>query len=233
MDPHPDLSSKEPPAAAPAYGPVLWDVDGTIIDSGPEILDRITRVITESGYAVPEPEVLRGFIGPPLIESFQKIIGMSHDEAERAIERSRAIARDRDPDDLVTLNPGVAELIRDLHRAGVPQATASSKGEWLVQKTLTHFGLAPCFDLMAGSDSAAGRVTKSEVLAHALEHYRTQGVDTSRALLIGDRIHDLEGGQQLRVPVIIVGWGYGDGEATPGALARVDTPQQLRTMLGL
>ena len=202
---------------------ILWDLDGTIIDSGPEIFQRVARVITEFGY--PVPENLRPFIGPPLLDGFREIAGMSTEDALKAVTRSREIARSQEPDYLVELHEDVAELIRDLHDRGVRQAVASSKGQWLVELVVEHFGLTQYFDAIVGSNEH--RTEKTQVIGHALEYF-----DNPRdAVMIGDRVHDLIGGKAHGIPVIIVNWGYGDGEEVPGARARVDTVAQLRSML--
>lgn len=206
---------------------VLWDLDGTIIDSGPEIMQRMRRVITEFGYPEPTPAQLRSFIGPPLFDSFATLMPAA--EAERAVARSREIARSQDPGYLVELHTEVAQLIRELHAAGTPQAVASSKGQWLVELVLQHFDLAHCFAGVWGSD--ADRTDKPRVIAAALDAFGQRGVPSPDAVMIGDRIHDLEGARANGIPAIIVTWGYGDGEAVPGALARVDTVAELRPML--
>lgn len=202
---------------------VLWDLDGTIIDSGPEILQRIRRVISELGYEVPDLATQRRFIGPPLLDSFLGL--MTPDDAAKAVLRSREIAQSQSPDYLVEIHDDVAELVRDLHAKGVQQAVASSKGQWLVELVIEHFKLTECFDIIVGSDQ--DRSEKSLVIAKALTHFDTPG----DAIMVGDRIHDLEGAQAHGIPAIIVGWGYGDGEEIPGALAKVDTVAQLRSML--
>jgi phosphoglycolate phosphatase len=219
--------------AAPRYSPVLWDLDGTVIDSGREIIQRVRRVVDEFGYAPLSDRQLRSFIGPPLIESFITTVGMSREDAERATLRSREIARAQAPDYLVSVIEGMPEVIADLQRAGVPQAIASSKGQWLVEAVLDHFGLLNSFAVVSGADPQAGRTEKEEVIAHALSWFDRHDVSRSSAIMIGDRIHDLEGGHQHGLPVVIVEWGFGDGEATPGALARVNSVADLRNLLGV
>lgn len=213
------------------FSPVLWDLDGTILDSGPEIRQRVARVVREFGYPEPTTEQLTAFIGPPLVESYERIIGMTPEQAQRAFLRSREIAKTQAPDYLVTLHKAVAELVKELHAAGVPQSVASSKGQWAVEQSLQHFGLAECFDVLCGADPQQQRIHKHDVIAYVLDHYRARNIDVSNGVIIGDRIHDLEGGLAHNLSVIIVEWGYGAGEETPGAFAKVANIAQLRSKL--
>lgn len=215
------------------FSPIIWDVDGTILDSGAEIFERVTRVVELLKYPALDQAQLRRFIGPPLIESFEKIAGMTPADAKLATQHTRAMAEDLPPDYLVSLYPGVAELIQQLHSLGVPQAVASSKAQWQVERGLEHFGLADCFVSLWGADIPAGRIHKHEMIAGAVADLTAAGFDAAGGVMIGDRIHDLEGAARFGLPTIIVEWGFGDGEKTPGAYGRASSAAELQRMLEL
>lgn len=211
---------------------VLWDVDGTVADASAGILPRITTVLTDLGRTPPGPDELSAWIGPPLLESFQVRGMLSPEEATGAVARYRALAAHDDYAKTVALYPGVADLIRDIHEAGIPQGTASTKPENQVRAILEHYGLASSFASITGASPAADALdTKSIVLGRALERLVAAGVDVSRPVLIGDRHHDVDGAADHDVPVIFVRWGFSTPGEDEGAIAVVDDIDQLRALL--
>ncbi|GAA4772803.1 HAD hydrolase-like protein [Microbacterium gilvum] len=221
--------------ASPGISPwscILWDVDGTIADASAGILPRIVRVLEDLGRTPPGPEDLSAWIGPPILESFQVHAMLSPDEAVDAVERYRALATREGFASSVVLYPGVPELLREVHEAGVPQATASSKPENQVAGILEHYGVDDCFVTMTGASPAADALdTKSTVIAKAIERMAAAGVDVSRPVLIGDRHHDVDGAAEHGIPVIHVRWGFGTPGEEEGAAAVVDDIDQLRALL--
>jgi len=211
---------------------VLWDVDGTIADASPGILPRITEVLTSLGRTPPAPEDLRHWIGPPMLESFEVRGMLSPAEAVEAVRHYRELAARDGYAASVDLYPGVPELLHELHAAGIPQATASTKPENQVFAILTHYGLTECFAAISGACADANVLdTKADVLGRALDRLSAAGVDTSRPVLIGDRHHDVEGAAAFDIPVIFVRWGFGHPGEEEGARAVVETADELRELL--
>lgn len=211
---------------------ILWDVDGTVADASAGIMPRITRVLSDFGRTPPAPEELRHWIGPPLLESFQARGMLSADEATEAVLAYRELASREGYASSVALYEGVPELIREVHSAGIPQATASTKPQNQVEAILTHYALDDAFTAIVGATPDPEVLdTKAIVLARALEQLAAAGVDTSRPVLIGDRHHDVDGGAELGVPVIYNRWGFGNPGEEQGAIAVVDDPGQLRELL--
>ncbi|GGH44577.1 HAD hydrolase-like protein [Microbacterium album] len=211
---------------------ILWDVDGTIADASAGILPRITEVLSVLGRTPPSPDELMHWIGPPLLESFQKRALLAPDEAVRAVAEYRALAARDGYAASVSLYPGVADLIRDLQAAGVAQATASTKPQNQVRGILEHYGLASAFTAILGARPEADVLdTKADVLGRALEGLTAAGVDTSRPVLVGDRHHDVDGAAAYDVPVVFVRWGFGAPGEEEGAQAVVDDVGQLRDLL--
>ncbi|WOF23125.1 HAD hydrolase-like protein [Microbacterium betulae] len=221
------MSSTESP-----WSCILWDVDGTVADASAGILPRITAVLTDLGRTPPGADELSAWIGPPMLESFQVRGMLSPEEARDAVARYRALAARDGYASSVALYPGVADLIRDLHDAGVPQATASTKPENQVRAILEHYDLADRFASITGASSDPDSLdTKSIVLGRALERLVAAGVDVSRPVLVGDRHHDVDGAADHDVPVIFVRWGFGTPGEDEGAIAVVDDIDQLRALL--
>jgi len=211
---------------------VLWDVDGTVADASRGILPRITEVLTAMGRTPPDAEELRHWIGPPMLESFEQRALLSPAEAVAALAHYRDLAARDGYASFVDLYAGVPELIRELHEAGVPQSTASTKPENQVRAILTHYGLTGFFTAIAGADPDARVLdTKADVLRRALDRLGAAGVDLSNPVLIGDRHHDVEGAAEFDIPVIFVRWGFGNPGEEAGAQAVVDDATQLRELL--
>ena len=219
--------------AASPYSCILWDVDGTIADASAGILPRLLEVFTSFGLPEPDAGALSRWIGPPMFESFQELAGMSAEDAHRAVREYRRLAARDGYAASVRIYPGVAKALKTVKAAGIPQATASSKPENQVLAILEHYDLIDDFVVVAGAlpDAAGLHDGKEAVLRRALGRLADAGVDISRPVLIGDRLHDIEGAAPLGVPVIFVTWGFGEPGESAGAVAEVATPDELLRIL--
>lgn len=167
-----------------------------------------------------------------MFESFQANVGMTPDEATEAVTFYRSLNKSEGYTADARLYPGVGEIVHDLHAAGVPQSTASSKPEVQVVALMDHFGLAPKLEAMVGATPDERTLSaKSDIVTEALRRLEAGGADISRPVLIGDRHHDVEGGSAVGVPVIFVRWGFSWPHESDGAQAAVDTADELRALL--
>lgn len=214
------------------WSTILWDVDGTIVDASDGILDRLAIALTHFGRPAPTRAELAHWIGPPMFDSFQAQAGMTPDEATEAVAFYRTLGKAQGYTVGAKLFPGVAELIAELHAAGVPQATASSKPELQVRALMDHFGLTDSFDVIVGATPDERTLAKkADIVAEALRQLGDLGVDTSRAVLIGDRHHDIEGADANGLPTIFVRWGFSWPHEAAGAQRAVDDIDQLRALV--
>ena len=113
-----------------------------------------------------------------------------------------------------TVYPGIAELLDRLRAQGYPLATATSKGVEAAGRMLDHFDLARRFDATAAASMTATGHGKPEIIAEALAGLVELGLDTSEAIMVGDRMFDIAGGQEHGMRTVGVAWGY----APPGEL---------------
>ncbi len=211
---------------------VLWDVDGTLVDASEGILRRLTTTLEHFGRTPPTRGELSKWIGPPMFESFQANVGMTPAEATEAVAFYRSLNKSEGYTASAALYPGVQRIVHDLHAAGVPQSTASSKPEVQVVALMEHFGLAPELEAMVGATPDERTLSaKSDIVTEALRRLSVAGHDVSRPVLIGDRHHDVEGGTIAGVPVIFVRWGFSWPHESEGAQAAVDTADELRALL--
>lgn len=214
------------------YTAVLFDLDGTIADSAPGITATLAHTFETLELPVPTPAELLEWVGPPIMDSFRDLAGFDLEESLRAL----AIYREQYISEGVydaTIYPGVREVLAAIHAAGIPLSLATSKPETPATLVLRHFDLAQYFDELTGASDDERRSAKADVVEEALRRLRAGGADLSRPVLIGDRIHDIEGAAEHDVPTIFVTWGYGSLAEQAGAVAVVDTAEELFPLLGL
>ncbi|WP_280803234.1 HAD hydrolase-like protein [Aurantimicrobium minutum] len=212
------------------WSAVLFDLDGTILDSAPGIIAALTDTFKFLGLPVPSRDEFMAYIGPPLLASLQERAGLPADKAQEALEIYRRDFR-RDGAFNSAVFPGVIGLFESLRDAGVPLAIATSKPEDQARAILDHFELTDYFTTIAGASESDARTSKAHVVGHALAQLTAQGADVSQAVLVGDRIYDVEGAAAHDVPTIIVEWGYGSPEEAKGAIATVYSADRLRELL--
>lgn len=208
--------------------PVIFDLDGTLVDPAGGITDGISAALTELGIGVPAPAQLDAMIGPKLSDSLLNIAGVPQEHLAEVIRRYRAyyletgIAQSR-------LYPGIRELIEEYAAAGRPIAVATQKPEGLARIVLEHHGIASSFGFIRGSaaDESAHATAprgKTEIVAAALSDLRTQ-----YAVMVGDRAQDVAGAMANGLDCIGVSWGFApDGELREaGAVAIVHSITEL------
>ncbi|MET0974189.1 MAG: HAD hydrolase-like protein [Leifsonia sp.] len=208
---------------------VLFDLDGTIVDSAPGITAALERTLVTLGLPVPDADGLLSYVGPPLLESFMARAGMTEPEARHALEVYRA---DYNGDAVNTaVFPGVSGLLERLHKAGVPLALATSKPESVARRVLEHFDLARFFTVITGATEDESRSDKADVIAEALRRLNELDIDTSRSVMVGDRSYDALGAAVHGVPTIMVEWGYGSPAEAVDAISTVYSADQLAKKL--
>ena len=203
---------------------VLFDLDGTLTDSGLGITKGVQYALGQLGYDVPPRESLFSFIGPPLHKSFQRHCGVDEAGAAEAVRQFRVYYNEMGGILENEVYPGVRELLRDLKAAGKRLVVATSKPQAAAEKVMRHFGLDEFVpEIIGGTDDT--RNTKGKVIAYALREY---GVDPTTAVMVGDREHDILGAAENNLPAIGITWGYGDRAEleTAGAEAVFDTPAE-------
>lgn len=185
------------------YNSVLFDLDGTLTDSAPGIIDCATYAFSSLGYEIPDIQKLRTFIGPPLSSSFARF-GMDADTVEKAITAFRKRYADSGKF-RNEVYPGIEALLTRLKEKGYHLFVATSKPEPLAREILAHFHLDPYFDEIAGASLDRSRESKEAVIAYLLNKK-----DIGSAVMIGDTDYDVLGAKRHGIPCIVVSWGYGN-----------------------
>ena len=214
-----------------AFDVVLFDLDGTLTDSGLGVANGVLHALTAMGIEHPEQDELRKYLGPPLWTSFSDFAGVALEDLPLAVKHYREYYNETGAYEN-SVYEGIRELLSDLNTAGTRVAVATSKVDYAAVNILRHFKLDHHFEVIAGSDeSGAERGTKALVIAHALKELQ-MSPETS-IVMIGDREHDIFGAQEHGLPSIGVTWGYaGDGElVAAGATQIVTTVAELSKAL--
>lgn len=191
------------------YQYILFDLDGTLIDSEQGITESVQYALEKFGISVKDRKDLLPFIGPPLFQSFSVFYGFDAEQSAKAVEYYReyfgeaGVYHNR-------VYEGVEELLKKLKAAGKTLLLATSKYEYYAVKILEYLNFMQYFTFAAGSLKDGGRGTKAEVISYVLEHHNIS--DYSEAVMIGDRKHDIEGAKVVGIDSIGVLYGFGDLE---------------------
>ena len=206
---------------------ILFDLDGTLTDSGEGIINCAILALEHFGCPIPDREEMRTFVGPPLHESFIKH-GVPADKADEAIKvyRSRYIpigAYENTP------YPGIRELLETLKQQGHALYVATSKPEEMSVNILKHFDLDKYFARICGASMDTSRSTKEDVIAYLLD----LNGRTDNMVMVGDTKFDILGAKFHGIPAIGVSWGYGKVEdmVSAGAVAIANTAEELLQLL--
>lgn len=191
------------------YDTVFFDLDGTITDSKPGILKCIRHALDEKGIAYTDAQ-LDLMVGPPFRVSMREILGV-HDVAlvEDMIRIYRAeyeVSGWRD----CKVYDGMEELFERLKKAGKRLAVATSKPLRFTVMMLDALELSHYFDFIGGAESDSSRDSKIEVIRYVMENLSMS--DAKGALMVGDRLYDIDGAKQANMDSAGVLWGYGSKE---------------------
>jgi phosphoglycolate phosphatase len=207
---------------------VLFDLDGTLVDSSPGIHAAVRYAVAALGLPEPTAPQLRGMVGPPLQDGFALVLGVPVADVPRAVAAYRehyaagALLQ-------ATAHDGIPELLADLRAADATLAVATSKPEPFAVRLLEHTGLLPAFASVHGATMDGLVRHKDQVVAAALAAHP----DGRDPVLVGDRSHDVLGAAAHGLPCVGAGWGPAeDGELeAAGAVAVAITPAEVFALL--
>ena len=197
---------KERKRALQHYDVILFDVDGTLIDSAPGILNTLEEVFHTMGVDITGVN-LRRYLGPPLRRSFGEHFTdpAKIEEATELYRKSYEVKGSHEG----TPYPGAAEMLRRLKDAGFVLCTATSKPTDVVTPILKEKGLAEYFDFIGGASMDETRDTKTDVVRYVLEQPCAKG---KKVLMVGDRNDDMRGAADCHLDAAAVLYGYGSRE---------------------
>ncbi|MGE4353022.1 MAG: HAD hydrolase-like protein [Oscillospiraceae bacterium] len=213
------------------FDTILFDLDGTISDSGLGITRSVAYALEKFGIHVADLKTLNTFVGPPLNESFREQFGFSPEECRQAVAYYRERYQDIGVRETESY-PGIRELLRKLKGAGKTVALATSKPTVFARVILDEYGVTDCFDLILGCELDGRRSEKIEVMEACLS---TLDIDSDEkkkhTVMVGDRHYDIDGAKHCGIVSVGVTYGYAQGDELSGADYIVETTEALGRVL--
>lgn len=209
---------------------IIFDLDGTLLDTGKGILKCIASTLKKMGFQVPSEEVCKTFIGPPLKKRFLEVF----ESDEKTADTFVAMFREEYPKgDLFFVDQyeGMMECLNELHK-NYTLAVATNKREDFAVALLEKCGMAQFFDAICGSDMAS-KLTKAQIVASAADRLSVPYAD---CVMVGDSSNDAVAAAQLGMPFVGVTYGYGfktnDDVGLLLNASCADSPLQLKEIVG-
>ena len=193
---------------------ILFDLDGTITDSKSGIFKAMQYAVKHFGIEIKDEELdsYMFFFGPPLRDSFRNHFKLDEKDIEPAVKKYREYYLPKGIYEN-TVYPGIENLLKTLKTSGKTVILATSKAEAQARTVLTHFELLKYFDFTAGAEIDGRRSDKAEVILYALEQCGIlSDEEKAKAVMVGDRNHDIIGAAKTGIESIGVLYGYGNKE---------------------
>lgn len=186
------------------YKLVVWDVDGTLLDTSPGLISSTRFMIDSLGLPEISDEVLKSFVGPRIQDSLKRVYGLTGEELSNAATVFRNHYKEGDVLK-AALYPGISELLVCLHDAGIKMAVATNKRQDFTDSLMAEFGFDRYLDCVFGTDPA-GKYVKTDLINMCIDFF--PGIAKSDAVMIGDSAYDAEAAREAGVNFIGVTYGF-------------------------
>lgn len=210
---------------------ILFDLDGTLTDPKEGITKCVTYALSQFGIEE-DPNNLTHFIGPPLIESFEKYYNFNHIQAEEAVEfyRERFDKVGKFENRVLS---GVPQMLKKLKEKDKVLAISSSKPEVFVKQILEKYEIDKYFEEVVGSTMDSSKAQKADIIAETFDRLDIRDDEKDGVIMVGDRLHDIVGAHKCGIKCIGVRFGYAkEGELEEYKADYIcDTVKDLEEML--
>jgi len=208
------------------YDIILFDLDGTLTESGLGIVNSIIFALERFDIHEKDIEKLKKFIGPPLAESFMRFFDFTEEDAKQAVGFCQEYLKKKGIFEAPLYN-GIEALLRDLKVEGKTLYVATSKPEVFARQILEHLQVHNYFHDIVGSYIDGTGIKKDEIISAILE--KNSVTNKSKVVMVGDREHDVMGARKVGIDSIGVLYGYGDYDelVAAGATHIVKTPEDV------
>jgi len=192
---------------------VIWDLDGTLVDSAPDLATALNAVLDKRGFFTLTTEEVRTMIGngvPKLVERGFNAVGVRPDQEQldglvaMFNKEYRACATNQ-----TRPYPGMVEVLEEIQAMNIPMGICTNKPEAFTRQILEGLGLARFFSSVVGGDTTGARKPDPEPVLACL---RGLVAEPALSLMIGDSVHDVHAARAAGITVGVVPWGY---RATP------------------
>lgn len=212
------------------YTTIVFDLDGTLSNSGEGITKSVQYAIAKMGIEEDNLDNLKHFVGPPMVAQYMKTYDMTLEEAQETLkyyrERYTPIGLYE-----TEIYPGVKELLSELKDEGYTLAVATSKPQEMAEEVLRYLEIFEYFDCIVGAQLHGPRQSKKKVLEFLFE--KLGGVKLDEVLMVGDTFYDIQGANEVGIDSVGVSYGYGvvSEMKEAGAKAIVADVDELRTFI--
>ncbi len=192
------------------YSCILFDFDGTVVNTGEGILKSLQYSFKEMGQSVPSMEELKKFIGPPVYYSYTHFYNVSEEDVGTYIKKYRERYKEKGiyESELYT---GIKELLFELKNMGILLGIASSKPEHLIYSVADYLGITQMFDVVVGVKvDDSNHSSKTGLILEAINQLNIS--DKKNVLMVGDRCFDIDGATGAGVDSCGALWGFGSEE---------------------
>lgn len=186
------------------YKAVLFDLDGTLLDTSEGIKKSVSYTVEEMGLPQIPADKISSFIGPPIYNSLKEWFNLSEEEARHGTEIFRNAYKDKYMFEAEVYD-GVFEILDYLKQNDIKVGIATYKREDYAIKILEHFGVAEYCDAIVGSDFG-NKLTKTDIVESC---FKQMNIKKSEAVLVGDTIHDAIGAQNFKINFVAAKYGFG------------------------
>jgi len=207
---------------------VLFDLDGTLTDAAPGIVNGMRIVFERFDIEQPDEATMRSYLGPPLAVTWREFYDFTNDQITEALAIYREYYHDVGMFENEVFD-GIPELLEHLNNDGITLATATSKPDFSATRIIEHFGLREHFTFIGAANLEGTRDSKALVIEHTLDQLNATA-NSHSIVMVGDRHHDVHGAKEHGINTIGVLWGYGDSDelTEAGAIALVSDTVALR-----
>ena len=183
---------------------IVFDVDGTLLDTSEGVLSSVKFAIRNTGHELPSDAVLKTFIGPPVQDSFSRLFGVVGDERNRMADLFRTRYKNID---LLKAEPyeGIFDLFEALADKNIAISIATYKRQDYAETIVKYFGFDKYTNIICGADFN-GKLKKSDIIAEAVN---LSGSSVGSAVMVGDTIQDNIGAGAVGMDFIAVTYGFG------------------------
>ncbi len=212
---------------------ILFDLDGTLTDSKPGIINCLEHALSSLRLDIPPSKTLESMIGGSLRDVFRTLLPVESSDAD--VEQAVSLYRQRFSTKGLfenSLYAGIPEILKELSQLGHELYLATAKPLVFAEQILDHFNLRQWFSGIYGSGLDGQHEIKRDLIAFVLND---AGLNQAQTMMVGDRFHDIHGAIHNRVYPVGVLWGYGSKSELQDAGARhlLDKPADILTLLNL
>ncbi|MBR9926361.1 MAG: phosphoglycolate phosphatase [Gammaproteobacteria bacterium] len=193
---------------------IAFDLDGTLVDSVPDLAIAVQRSLSDVGLPAPSEEHVRDWVGNGAQVLIERALTWALADAPGQVLLTTAYEAfmrhyGAAPNALTRLYPGVRTALHDLHKAGYLLVLITNKPERFIAPILSHFDLLSIFTLCIGGDTLAEKKPSPLPLLHATQQL---DISPSASVMVGDSRHDIAAGKAAGFTTVALPYGYNHGE---------------------